>query len=260
MEPFGPTLRQVTVSELLILAAVGVLAGAVNSAVGSGSLLTYPALLASGLSPVAANATNCAALLPGSAAGTWAYRRELRALTRGRSRRLLAWLMAAGVGGALGAFLVVLLPERVFGLVVPWLIGLACVAVALDPLLKRWQLRTARWAEMPVVGGVGVYSGYFGAGQGIAYLAVITSFREIGNLQSANAVKNAVATAANAAAAIVFAASGLVEWSAWLVVAVGAVVGGYAGGSAARRLPEAALRTIVIGVGIYALYRVLVAP
>lgn len=236
-------------TDVLLLAVAGVAAGAINAAVGSGSLITYPALLSLGIPPVIANGTNCLGVVPGAIAGAWAYRDRIDGMWRDEKGRIIA----VAVGAVLGAFLVVILPSEVFDVLVPWLILSACVVVAVQPLIVRAlkpKRRSARVANA-TIGGIGIYGGYFGAGQGIAYLAALTLL-DGDNVQEANGGKNVLAAASNGAAAAVFALAGMVLWVPALVICCGSLVGGFIGGSFARRLPVWVLRTIVVLVGLYA--------
>lgn len=241
---------------LLLLAAAGFAGGFINAAVGSGTLITYPALLAAGIAPVSANGTNTAGLSPGSFASAWAYRAELR-----DRMSILRWpILATVVGAALGASLVVALPSRVFVTVVPWLVGLATVLVAVQPVLARAirrRQRGGRHAVWPWTGAIGVYGGYFGAAQGVMLMAALGLVYDP-DPQRANGAKNILAACANVTAAVVFAVSGAVVWLAALAVAVGSIPGGYVGGRVARRLPGWALRSLVVAIGLGAtLYLVL---
>ncbi len=240
----------------LLLAVAGFAGGAINAAVGSGTLITYPALLAAGIPPVAANGTNTTGLSPGSFASAWAYREELA----DRMRRLALPIAATIVGAAAGASLVVALPSRVFTAVVPWLVGLATVLVAVQPLLRR-AVRShrvrGRHAVWPWTGLVGIYGGYFGAAQGVMLMAALGLVYDT-DPQRSNAAKNILAACANVTAAVVFAMSGAVVWLAALALAVGSLPGGYVGGRLARRLPASVLRGLVVLIGIGAtLYLVL---
>lgn len=281
----------------VLLAVAGVGAGAINAAVGSGTLLTYPALLAAGLPPVTANATNCVGLAPGSGAAAWMYRTRLG----GRRRQLTLLAIATALGGSVGAALVLILPARVFVSLVPWLIVFACALVVLNPILVRivgkraarptaeerdlaplpslgaasdgmFEAQVAQDAALegpparlgeapmspaavPVLGVVGVYCGYFGAGQGVASMAALTTLYDP-DVQHSNAAKNLLAAFANAAAGVVFIMSGSVEWIPAIIVAASSIVGGLAGGGLARRLPQPALRALVICVGLYAAIRI----
>lgn len=234
----------------LILIGVGCLAGAINAAVGSGTLLVYPVLLAAGVPPVVANGTNTTGLSPGSFASAWAYRDELRP----RMRQLAAPVVATVLTAGLGASLVVALPTRVFTWVVPFLVGLATLLIALQPFITRWTRAHAlggRHALWPWTGAVGLYGGYFGAAQGIMLMAVLGA-RYDRNTQHANAAKNLLAACANVTAAVVFAVSGSVLWTAAVCLAVGSLPGGYLGGRLARRLPQTAFRALIIVIGVAA--------
>ena len=240
---------------VLALVAAGATAGAINGVVGSGSLITFSTLLAVGVPPVAANGTNTTGLFPGSFASAYAYRRELR----DRLRTLRFPIIATTVGAAIGALLVVALPEAVFASVVPWLIATATVMVAVQPWRARLRARrgaasepvqsTQRRRLWPWTGAVGVYGGYFGAAQGIVLMAILTWIYDA-RVQYSNAAKNLLASVANVVAAVVFALSGYVVWPAALVLMVASTASGYLGGRWARRMPEVVLRGMVVAVGI----------
>lgn len=240
-------------ADLALVMVVGVAAGAINAVVGSGTLLTYPVLLALGLSPVVANGTSTTGLSVGGIGSAVAYRSELTQ----RFRILALPTALALVGGFIGASLVVRLPERVFTAVVPWLIFLAVVLVALQPMITR-ALRHRRrhlrgpGRDLPLWGLlVGTYGGYFGAAQGVMYLAIL-ALRYDEDLQHANAAKNLMSPVANMAAAIVFVTSGLWVWPLSLALAFSSWFGGYYGGRVARKIPPTILRLIIIAVGTYA--------
>jgi uncharacterized membrane protein YfcA len=238
---------------LLLLAGAGVVAGAVNSAVGSGTLLTYPLLVASGLPPVVANGSNTVGLFPGSLAAAWGYRREMA----GRGRGLLPVMVVMAVGALLGALAVVRFPGA-FEQIVPWLILAAVVLVVVQPwLAARMELAAVHpdqgrhRALMPSVLVSGGYSGYFGAGQGMILMAVLTTFYDH-HLQRSNGVKNLLAAVGNLVGAAVFVVAGSVSWPAAIAVGVGATVGGLVGSPVARRLPQVALRALLVVVGVIA--------
>lgn len=243
----------VSLWQFALVAAAGLGAGAINAVVGSGTLLTYPVLLAMGLSPVVANGTNSVGLSVGGVASAIPYRERLRP----RMRMLALPTVLAMIGGAVGAFLVVQLPEKVFTAVVPWLIISAVVLVALQPLIaKRLQVRhhhlQHRAKDLPFWTTVlGIYGGYFGAGQGVMYMAIL-GLRYDEDVQEANAAKNLLGSFANVAAACVFVATGHMSWPFVVALWVGSILGGYYGAHAARRIPRPILRLIVIGVGLYA--------
>lgn len=241
-----------------LLIAAGFAGGFINAAVGSGTLIVYPALLAVGIPPVPANGTNTAGLSPGSFSSAWAYRQELR----DRMDRLARPIVATVIGAAVGATLVVALPSTVFVSVVPWLVGLATVLVAVQPFLVRWirEHRAGRThAIWPWSGAIGVYGGYFGAAQGVMLMAALGLVYDA-DTQRANGAKNILAAAANVTAAVVFALSGAVVWLAALAVALGSIPGGYVGGRVARRLPGPVLRGLVVVIGIGATLYLVAGP
>ncbi|MGH8823551.1 MAG: sulfite exporter TauE/SafE family protein [Jiangellaceae bacterium] len=238
--------------EALAVVLAGLGAGAINTVVGSGSLVTFPTLLAVGLPPVVANVSNTVGLVPGSMSGAWAYRREL-----GGQRSRLLRLGAATFGGAVaGAILLLVLPEAAFAAIVPALILIACVLVVVQPWLVSWLGERPRgdhggpllWLSIFVTGA---YGGYFGAGQGVLLVAVLgLGLNE--TLQRVNAAKNVLAGVANLVAGVIFTVVADVNWAAAGLVAVGAAVGGIVGGGVARRLPPIALRAVVVAIGLVA--------
>ena len=242
-----------------ILAGAGLAAGGINAVVGSGTLITYPVLLATGLSPVVANGTNTTGLCVGSVSSAVGYRRELA----GRMRQLTIPLIGSFVAAIGGALLVIALPEKVFTTVVPWLILMAAVLVAVQPRITAW-LRARRddrpHSTAALTAGVsasGVYGGYFGAAQGVILMAVLGVLYDH-DLQRANGAKNLMASAANVAAAIVFSLSGRVNWGAAVLLAIGSLVGGSLGARVGRRLPDRVMRSAVVVVGVVAALSLLV--
>ncbi|MGL6094406.1 MAG: sulfite exporter TauE/SafE family protein [Fimbriiglobus sp.] len=239
-------------STYLILAAAAFCAGAVNSIAGGGTLLTFPALTVV-VSEVVANATSTVALLPGAFAGAFGYRKELAA-GRGFAARMFAPSLA---GGFLGAWLVSR-DEQAFATLVPWLILLAAGLFAAQPLIGKLLRRphggttppTARLAAGLIAAQfvIAVYGGYFGAGIGILMLTSL-SFLGVGDIHRANAVKTFLAAVINAASVVVFAWGGQIRWDCAAAMAGAAVLGGYGGARAARKLPAAAVRWVVIGIG-----------
>ena len=243
--------------EVLTVLVAGVVAGTINTVVGSGSLITFPTLLGLGYSPVVANVTNTVGLVTGSASGAVGYRRELG----GQRSRLIRLGISAIVGGVIGAILLLNLPPSVFEAVVPVLIALGCILVVLQPRISAWMRQ--RREEVPrqshgswmVVVGIclaSVYGGYFGAAQGIIYMSVLALGLDE-TLQRLNATKNVLAALVNGAAAIVFAFFAEVEWWAALTLAVGATIGGFMGALVGRRLPDWLLRAFVVLVGVAAI-------
>jgi uncharacterized protein len=232
----------------------GFAGGAINGVVGAGTIITFPVLLASGLPPVVANGTNTFGLSFGAASSAFAYRRELA--TGGR---VLRWAVLSGmVGAAVGAVLVLALPESVFTAAVPWLIASATAMVAFQPLLARWlrkptsRSRIERPRGLAVgIGLSGIYGGYFGAGQGVLLMGVLGWLYDR-DPQHANAAKNLFAGIANMTAALVFVLAGRVSWVAALLLAVGAIIGGTVGARGARRLSPQILRAAVVIIGVAA--------
>ena len=248
----------------------GAAAGTMNAVVGSGTLVSFPVLLALGLPPVAANITNTIGLVPGSVGGAWGYRRELV----GQRRRVLVLGAAAVVGGLTGGVLLLVLPAAVFRTVVPALVLLALVLVVAQPRLTR-TLRERRRVSgatprdspgpLPVAGalGTGVYGGYFGAAQGILLVAILGVLLD-DELHRLNALKNVLVGLVNGVAAVLFAVlwalgAAPVSWPAAVLLAVGALAGGLLGGKVGRHLPPAALRALIVVVGLVAVVQLLSA-
>jgi uncharacterized protein len=237
----------------LAIAGAGLAAGAINVVVGSGTLVTFPTLLAVGYSPLVANVSNTVGLVPGSLSGIHAYRRELA----GQGRRTAFLGIFTCAGAVIGALLLLTLPETSFRRVVPYLILLACALVAFQPLLKKWlhpqgppARRFGHRGQILYVAvlATGIYGGYFGAAQGVILMGVLPVFISE-QLQRLNAVKNVLAMLANLVAGVIFAFSGHVSWEAAAILASGAIVGGQVGGRLGRRLPEPVLRATVVVVG-----------
>lgn len=235
----------------LALLGVGLAAGSINTVVGSGSLITFPTLLALGYPAVIANVTNTIGLVPGSLSGAVGYRRELA----GQRPRLLVLGTAALAGGATGAILLLVLPGAVFRRVVPALILVACLLVAAQPRLSLWlssrerQGRAHGWGVLTTgVFLTGVYGGYFGAAQGVILLALLAIIVPDG-LQRLNAAKNVLAFLVNAVAALLFVVLSHVAWPAAGLLAAGAIPGGQLGATVGRRLPAAGLRVAIVVIG-----------
>ena len=239
---------------LLGLAAVA--GGAVNALAGGGTLITFPALIAAGLPPLAANVTNTVAMAPGYLGASIAQRSDLVSDRPWLARALPAAL----IGGAAGAALLLLTGERAFAAATPYLILLAAALLAAQEPIRRRLVRrqtgkpapgaaAGETASMAAIAGSAVYSGYFGAGASVILLAVLGLALER-PLFRLNGLKQALALAANAAAVAVVAFSGRVAWGTALLMAVAALLGGAIGARLAGRLPPAALRLAVVGVGV----------
>lgn len=239
--------------------AAGVAAGTVNTIVGSGSLITFPTLLAAGYKPVVANVSNTIGLVPGTASGAFGYRRELA----GQGDRIRYLGLASGLGGITGAVLLLVLPGSVFRAVVPALIVVACVLVAIQPTLtKRLAERRGPAHEHGGLGlfgtvyATGVYGGYFGAGQGIILMSLLAIFIP-DDLQRLNATKNVLAMLVNGIAALIFIVLANVAWGVAALIAVGSTIGGQLGATVGRRLSPTILRGCIIVVGLVAAGRLI---
>ncbi|MDP9135112.1 MAG: sulfite exporter TauE/SafE family protein [Actinomycetota bacterium] len=233
-----------TVVEVLAVLAAGTVAGGVNAVVGSGSLITFPTLLAVGFSPVTANVSNCVGLVPGGVSGSFGYRRELR----GQWRRCGILAIGTTLGAVLGGILLLELPDAVFDAVVPALILLAVALMAFKPSPGRHAGEPNMTGGMASSFATGIYGGYFGAAQGIILVSLLRlSFPY--DLQVLNAMKNVLAGVANAVAGLLFIVVADVAWDAALLIAAGSLVGAAVGARYGRRIPSEILRRVVIVYG-----------
>jgi hypothetical protein len=251
-----------SVTDFLIILLAGIGAGTINTVVGSGSLITFPTLLALGYPPLLANVSNNIGLVPGSVSGIHGYRRELV----GQRTRLRMLAPASILGALIGATLLLVLPSSLFDKVVIVLIGIALVLVVVQPTLSRRL--AARRATRPdghhdatlgvqvLVALAGVYGGYFGAAQGILLIAILGIMID-DDLQRLNGCKNVLAGSVNAVAAIVFILTTDVDWRVVAAIGVGSAIGGQIGARYGRRLNPAALRGFIVVVGLTAVIRLL---
>jgi uncharacterized membrane protein YfcA len=239
--------------EAIAVVAAGLGAGTINTVVGSGTLLTFPTLLAVGYSPLVANVSNTVGLVPGVAGGVWGYRAELR----GQRLRLLRLGSASLLGGITGGILLLAKPSAFRG-IVPFLVIAAALLMGVQPLLTRKLKerqgegagpRESRLLMWPVAYLTGIYGGYFGAAQGVILLAGMGLLIE-DDLQRLNATKNVLAGLVNAVAAVLFILFSHVAWLAAGLVALGSVVGGVLGAVVARRIPSWLLRIVVVVGGV----------
>lgn len=264
----------------------GLWAGTINAVVGSGTLVTFPVLVALGFAPVAATISNAMGLIAGNIAGSWGYRRELAGL----KSTLLLLLPASVLGGVTGAALLLHLPESVFGTVAPYLIVVALLFVIFQPKLQSWVRRRADAAaaqastadasaripgaqatavdlvpaKLPRRQGVilviliylaGVYGGYFVAAQGILLVGILGVFLR-GTIHNANAMKNILVLGVNIVAAVsylVFAFDRII-WPVVGLIAAGSLIGGFLGAAVGRRLSPVVLRTVIVLLGLVALW------
>lgn len=239
-----------TGAEFLLPAAAGVLGGAMNALAGGGTFATLPALIAMGLPANVANATSNVALLPGAAASAWEFRDELEPLGGVRMRVLAAIMF---VGGLAGSILLVVTPSRAFDFIIPWLLLLGFVVMAFGRMASEWlRARVSIGARtlLTVQGLLGIYGGYFGGGVGLMMTATYGLLAG-SHPRALFAPRTLMLATANFAAVFVFAATGLVRWSACLPMLAGAIVGGWAGAKLGKRLPHGLVRVwtlVVTGV------------
>jgi uncharacterized membrane protein YfcA len=239
----------VTAADVVLLAAAGLTTGAINAVAGGGSLVSFPALLATGHGALAANVTNLVATLPGYLSAAATSRPELA----GQGPRVRALSAAAAVGAVAGTTLLLVGPEDLFAKLAPWLVLAACALLAVQPLVARWVTRAhahpAPARLVVTVGVASVYGGYFGAGLGIVLLAALGLMLE-DTLGRLNAVKQVLSLTAAVVSALGVALFGPVAWGAALIVGAGTLVGGRVGVGVARRLPDPVLRGAVIALGV----------
>jgi uncharacterized membrane protein YfcA len=246
----------------IFVSVAGLWAGTINAVVGSGTLVTFPVLIALGVTPVVASMSNAMGLVFGTAAGAFGYRRELR----GRGRQLMRLFPASLLGGVSGAWLLLHLPEEVFHYVAPVLLVLALLMVVFQPRLQSWvrtreenpehAVRDKRHGVLLVVLVylAGVYGGYFVAAQGILLVGILGVFLT-GTIQNANAMKNILVLGVNLVAALsyVLFAFDRINWLVVLLIAVSSSIGGLFGAKVGRRLPPTVLRAVILVLGLVAL-------
>lgn len=236
----------------LIAFGAAIVAGAINSVAGGGSLVTFPTLVWLGLPSVTANATNTVAIWPGSVGSVWGYRRELRDI----DRRMYVLIAPSLLGGIIGAVLLRMTPTSVFDQLVPLLILFAtCLFMAQEPVQRMFNRSSPGHTSPHSLAVavlfqfvVGIYGGYFGAGIGILMLAALAILGH-DDIHQMNGFKNLMATFVNGIAAVYFIAMGMASWPDVLVMAVGAIIGGVGGAGIARRLGRTTVRRIVIVIG-----------
>ncbi|MFC7492390.1 MULTISPECIES: sulfite exporter TauE/SafE family protein [unclassified Knoellia] len=256
-------------AEAALILVAGVVAGTINTVVGSGTLVTFPTLLFFGYAPVTANVSNTIGLVAGGLTGSWGYRHELR----GTRATLLRWAPMSLLGGVVGAGLLLVLDPAAFRAIVPALIGLGLLLVVFGPRITAWTTarrgdfpataldeHSARRAALLMVGvfATAIYGGYFGAAQGVILMGVLTTLTSA-SLQSLNAIKNVLATIVNSVAALTFiiVAPEQVDWRVAGLIAAGSLLGGVLGARVGRRLPPTVLRAVIIVIGVVAIVRML---
>lgn len=241
----------------VLITAAGLWAGMINTVVGSGTLVTFPVLVALGYPPVTATTSNAIGLISGTIAGTYGYRHELA----GQRDRLVRYAVASLLGAIGGAMLLLSLPHGVFEVVVPALIGIAVVLVVAQPwLVKRLRPWTGAPRSAPLlyvlIFLVGVYGGYFTAAQGVLLVGVM-GLLVADSLQRLNAFKNALAAVVNVVAGAIYAVIAPINWPVVAVLAVSSTFGALAGAKIGRKLRPTTLRVVIAVIGVAAIARFL---
>ncbi|HVW41924.1 MAG TPA: sulfite exporter TauE/SafE family protein [Amycolatopsis sp.] len=246
----------------LIVLAAGIWAGAINAVVGSGTLVTFPVLVALGYPPVTATTSNAIGLAPGTVSGAIGYRHELK----GQMRRLVRYSVPSFLGAICGTVLLLSLPHNAFEKIVPVLVGLAVVLVVIQPRVSAFVARRrALEPDTEVRGGplllfllflIGIYGGYFTAAQGVMMMGVMGMLLT-DPLQRLNGMKNVLASVVNVVAGVIYAFVAPVSWPVIGLLAVGSTLGGQLGAKIGRRLPPTALRAVIVVVGVAAIVQLL---
>jgi uncharacterized protein len=249
-----------SLGEILAIACAGLAAGTINTVVGSGTLITFPVLLAFGYAPVTANVSNTIGLVPGSVSGAIGYRRELS----GQGPRALRLGSMSVAGGITGAVLLLVLPASAFKEIVPVFIAIALILTVAQPRLAAWLAKREIDFErrgslgMPLaIYLTGVYGGYFGAAQGILLLGIL-GVALAQDLHRTNALKNVLAGLVNGVAGLYFIFAAHVDWGPAAIIAVASILGAQLGARYGRRLPPAGLRALIVVVGVFAIVRLIV--
>ena len=243
----------------LLVVLAGMAAGTINVVVGSGTLITFPVLLAIGLPPVTANVSNAVGLFPGSFVGAYGYRSELT----GQRDRVIRLGLAASFGALVGAVLLLVLPASAFATIVPILIALALVLVLVGPRVSAWVGRSSTGEPgrvtvplIVLIFACGIYGGYFGAAQSVLIMGIFGLMLH-DTIQRQNGLKNILAGLVNAVAALLFVFFRHVDWEAAGLIAAGAVVGGLIGARVGKRLSPTVLRAVIVVIGVAALVKLL---
>lgn len=254
---------------MILISLAGFCASVINALVGSGTLITFPTLVALGYPPVTSTMSNSVGLVAGGLSGTWGYRAEL-----GNQWNRLRWQIPASLAGAvLGVFLLLHLPEKVFTHVVPMLVVLALILVVTGPWIQMWacrraekegrsvgQITSARMVVLVIATFViGVYGGYFTAAQGVLLIGVMGALLSE-SIQRMNAAKNLLSTLVNIVAAVSYTlvAFDRINWPVAGLIAAGSLIGGIVGARYGRRLSSNTLRATIVVVGLIGLYHLLI--
>ena len=234
---------------LAIAGVAAAVAGAINSAAGGGSFISFPTLVFLGMPPIAANATNTAAMWLGQAGSIRGFREDMARPTR----RFLAAMIVSALGGVVGALLLLHTPVRAFNAIIPWLLLFATLVFALSPLILKLRkhaggVEDVSWSSTVPLFFVAVYGGYFGGGQGLVLLAyfALIGMTHFGKM---NALKSVLAFINNGVPVIPFVIAGALAWDVAAVMCAGAILGGYYGARIVRRVPPLVMRSIIVAVG-----------
>ncbi|SDT13156.1 sulfite exporter TauE/SafE family protein [Microlunatus soli] len=253
--------------EIVVIALAGLWAGTINTVVGSGTLVTFPVLVALGYPPVTATTSNAIGLITGTVTGAWGYRHELT----GQRNRLIRYSIASFIGAIGGTILLLSLPPDAFEAIVPVLVGLAVLLVAVQPFLTRWVRRRRESGEVPVgpdagtrhapllyflIFLIGIYGGYFTAAQGIMLVGVMGLMLSE-PLQRLNGFKNVLSAVVNLVAGTIYAFVAPISWPVVGILAVTSTIGGLIGAKIGRKLPPTVLRVIIVIIGLAAIVRLL---
>ena len=246
-----------TLGEVAVLSVAAAAAGMINAVAGGGTLVTFPALLWTGVSAVTANATSTAALVVGTAGSMFGFREQVSAVRPW----LVRFLPISLAGGLVGSYLVTRFPERVFAALVPWLILFATVLFFCQGLVKKWLVSKSSepkkladqpgegWGPMVFQFFVAVYGGYFGAGIGILMLASL-GLMGMTHIHRMNTIKTILGSLINVVAALYFIGSGLVDWPKMAVMSVASLGGYYLGAHYSQRIPQDKVRTLITVIGV----------
>jgi uncharacterized membrane protein YfcA len=245
--------------QIVCVALAGLAAGTINAVVGSGTLITFPVLLAFGYPPVTANVSNTIGLVPGSVSAAWGYRRKLA----GQRQRAIRLGIGSLLGGIIGAVLLLVLPASTFSAIVPGFIALAVLMTVFQPRLRAAleRRRGTRVGDGRVLAPLaalltGIYGGYFGAAQGILLIGLLGVLLAQ-DLQRTNALKNILVGLVNGVAGIYFAFAAHVQWGPAIVIALSSILGAQVGARYGQRLPPRALRAVIVVVGVAAIVQLL---
>ncbi|MGN7249118.1 sulfite exporter TauE/SafE family protein [Janibacter anophelis] len=253
--------------EMGAVVLAGVWAGGINTLVGSGTLVTFPVLLALGVPAVTANVSNSIGLVPGGVSGSLGYLPEMK----GMGRRVVQLVPMSVLGAITGALLLLWLPPEAFEAIVPVLIGIGILLVIFGPRLQTWAKRhhedggsAPTWHLVALMAGVlvaGVYGGYFGAAQGVILIGLLSALATE-PLQALNGLKNVLGLVVNVIGSLVFiiTAPELVDWGIAALIGIGSVLGGVLGARYGRRLPPNVLRGVIVVVGLAGLTKFVFFP